>query len=433
MSRSDQRNEEQTTLLEGLARMPCWTSVRSACQGQSCQVVGGTVRDLLLSKLPADLDLTVERDGPEIAQLIASRVGARPIPIGRDRFASFRIVGSAGTVDIWDRQGGSLDLDLQRRDFTVNSIAIDIATGQLTDPFQGLDDLRHRLWRATTDSSFEGDPLRVLRLCRFVAQLEESTIDPETARLARAASDRLGGVAAERIATELEVLLGLPKPWPGIEAMISLEVYPQIFGLRSRTDPLARADLTRRLRDLLIRSEEVAELLSAPADGDLCRLAIVLDQIPDTEVTDGFDWLEESRVARQLRTRKERRWLSQLLTLGGMPRHLDQQRWFLYQHKQRWSTAILILATLRSSDCRSDERFDLVRQISDQASLLGDRAFAYQDLVSGDDLVHSLALEPGVVLGAVLAKVQRAQIEGRIKTREQAIDLARDLVAGRDE
>ena len=90
-------------------------------------------------------------------------------------------VGAGGperfVLDLWDRESASLEDDLARRDFTVNSFAVDLRGGGVADPFGGLGDLEQRTLRATTRGSFEGDPLRVLRLARLLLEWTVTSTD----------------------------------------------------------------------------------------------------------------------------------------------------------------------------------------------------------------------------------------------------------------
>ena len=155
-----------------------------AAEGVPCHLVGGTIRDALLGRRSRDLDAVAERHGRAIAVRLANRLSARLVELGGDRFAAYRLVLDELVIDLWDRQGAPLGADLERRDFTVNSMALDVVTGELSDPLGGLADLEARLLRATTRESFTLDPLRVLRLPRLLTQLEGFGADyPEQLRV----------------------------------------------------------------------------------------------------------------------------------------------------------------------------------------------------------------------------------------------------------
>src|SRR5215216_6506463 len=166
--------------------------------GTECHLVGGALRDRALGLPIKDIDAVVAGRGREIAQKVAATLPGFFVALGGKEFAAFRVVAEGFELDLWDRAGTTLYQDLERRDFTVNSFALDARTGETTDPFGGLGDLVHRILRATTPASFAGDPLRVLRLPRMLLRLPGFSAEPETVRLARLCSSRLAEVAAER-------------------------------------------------------------------------------------------------------------------------------------------------------------------------------------------------------------------------------------------
>jgi Poly A polymerase head domain/Probable RNA and SrmB- binding site of polymerase A len=220
-----------------LCRDPVVLELVAACGATECHLVGGVLRDRLLGLATHDLDAVVAGRGEAIAGELAARLPARLVRLGGEDFAAYRLVlgvpapsspsgpsaastASAATgaavpsphriLDLWDRKSLPLHDDLARRDFTVNSIALAPRDGAVVDPFGGLADLARRVLRATTARSFEGDPLRVLRLARLLVRLPGFAVDPETFELARRAAPRLPEIAAERIREELWLTLSQP-------------------------------------------------------------------------------------------------------------------------------------------------------------------------------------------------------------------------------
>lgn len=210
---------------------PVVQALLAACGATECHLVGGVLRDRLLGLATHDLDAVVAGRGDEIAGELAACLPARLVRLGGEDFAAYRLVLGApaastasiasvasdaavpaghSILDLWDRQSLPLHDDLARRDFTVDSIALAPRDGAVVDPFGGLADLERRVLRATTAQSFEGDPLRVLRLARLLVHLPGFCVEPETFELARRAAPRLPEIAAERIREELWLLLSHP-------------------------------------------------------------------------------------------------------------------------------------------------------------------------------------------------------------------------------
>lgn len=162
-----------------------------------CYAVGGAVRDLLLGREPLDVDVAA----PDAA-VAAAAVRAKVIRLGREELTAYRVVKSDVIYDFASLEGGSIDRDLARRDFTVNAMAVDLANGALLDPHGGQADLASGVVRMVRESNFEDDPLRMLKAVRMAVKYAFA-VDPATADAIRARSARILEVAPERVTAEL--------------------------------------------------------------------------------------------------------------------------------------------------------------------------------------------------------------------------------------
>ena len=206
-------------LLERLGRPP---AVAALDGEDSVYVVGGAVRDLLLGREPRELDFVVEGD----ALAVARRVGGRVV--AHERFGTATVSVPGATFDLasarrerYERPGAlpevelgaTLREDLERRDFTVNAIALHLADGELTWVPRAHEDLDARRLRVLHDRSFIDDPTRLLRLVRYAARLG---FEPEE-RTDRLAAEAIAGgaldtVTGSRLGAELRLLLREPQP-----------------------------------------------------------------------------------------------------------------------------------------------------------------------------------------------------------------------------
>ena len=204
--------------------------------GHRAWCVGGCVRDSLLGRPPGDWDVTTAALPEETMALFA----ARAVPTGL-RHGTVTVKTALGGVEVTTlrRDGayrdhrrpefvtftGSLEEDLRRRDFTVNTFAAD-RTGRVLDPLNGRADLAAGVLRCVGDPDrrFTEDALRILRGLRFAAQLG-FRIEPETAAAIRRNRELLGDIAPERIWTELKKLL------TGDRAAEVLRTYPEVTGV----------------------------------------------------------------------------------------------------------------------------------------------------------------------------------------------------------
>jgi tRNA nucleotidyltransferase (CCA-adding enzyme) len=217
-------------LLERLGRPP---AVAALDGEDAVYIVGGAVRDLLLGDDPHELDFVVEGDAVAVARRAARRAGGRVIV--HERFGTATVEAPQATFDLaaarrerYERPGAlpevelgaSLREDLERRDFTVNAIALHLTDGELVWLPGSQEDLRARRLRVLHDASFHDDPTRLLRLARYAARLG---FEPEerTDRLAAeaVAAGVVGTVTGSRLGAELRNLLGERQP----EALLMLQ------------------------------------------------------------------------------------------------------------------------------------------------------------------------------------------------------------------
>ena len=224
-------------------------------------LVGGPVRDLLLGRTVADIDLTLEQDASTLARALAKRIAGRvrsfpqfltykvtadqfpEIDIATARKERYRSPGALPTVT-----EGYLNDDLLRRDFAMNAIALDLTTNELHDPANGASDIERRIVRILHDESFIDDPTRILRAIRFATRLG-FTIDPHTRELLDRAirENALETISKERLWRELFLAYEEADAPAVIEALSNAGALKPLFAmagprLRERLD-LANAAL----------------------------------------------------------------------------------------------------------------------------------------------------------------------------------------------
>lgn len=225
-----------------------------AAAGKQLALVGGPVRDAFLGRPTNDLDFATDATPDEILALVTPISDAQ-WDVGRE-FGTIAARIRGLTVEITtyrsDSYGGtsrkpqvvfgdSLEGDLERRDFTINAMALRLPEKVLVDPWGGLDDLLAR--RITTpgapEISFGDDPLRMLRAARFSSQLG-FTVEESTVAAMRELAPRLEIVSVERIADELSKLLRTDDPRPGIRLLVDTGiadlVLPEVPALRLEVD-----------------------------------------------------------------------------------------------------------------------------------------------------------------------------------------------------
>jgi tRNA nucleotidyltransferase (CCA-adding enzyme) len=222
---------------------------RLRAAGRQAHLVGGGVRDMLLGRAPADFDVATDARPEDVIELFGHTFA---IPTGL-KHGTVTVLTDASPrrhVEVTTFRGegayldgrrpssvsyvASLTEDLARRDFTMNAVAYDPVTEEITDPFAGRDDLGRKLIRAVRDplERFSEDGLRPMRAVRQAAQLEFH-IEPATHAAIPKTIDVFRKVSMERIRDELYKLLAAPRPSHGLELMretgLLAEVIPELL------------------------------------------------------------------------------------------------------------------------------------------------------------------------------------------------------------
>ncbi|MCH7819243.1 MAG: HD domain-containing protein [Candidatus Marinimicrobia bacterium] len=209
-------------------------------------LVGGAVRDSVLKIPNFDVDIVVEGDGIKFARLLRKKLKADSF-VAWDKFGTAELVIDEIKLEVATARSekyeknsrkptiepAAIDLDLKRRDFTINTMAISLnreTFGELTDPFNGMDDITNKVLRTPLkpEETFNEDPLRMLRAIRFSAQLGFE-LQSDLIRAIRKEKDRLSIVSQERITAELFKILGTSQPSIGIAGLLGSELLDMVF------------------------------------------------------------------------------------------------------------------------------------------------------------------------------------------------------------
>ena len=244
--------------LQPLVAETAEVAARFSAAGRRLYLVGGVVRDLIVNRLAdlADLDFATDARPDEIEALVSGWADAVWLQGKRFGTIGFRRGGRVFEVTTFRAEAyvpdsrkpdvvfaDDLEADLSRRDFTINAMALSLPDLALVDPFGGVADLAAKRLRTPLDPSisFTDDPLRMLRAARFVAgyaMVPDQALTDAVATL----HHRLSIVSAERIRDELDKLLVVPDPAPGLwfvsETGLAGEFLPELPGLALEQDPI---------------------------------------------------------------------------------------------------------------------------------------------------------------------------------------------------
>ena len=209
-------------------------------------VVGGFVRDLILKRPCKDIDIVCVGSGIELARLVAAKLGGVPVNVFKN-FGTAMLNASEWEVEFVGArkesyrsesrkpivEDGTLEDDQNRRDFTINALAISLNAstfGEFVDPFDGLKDLKKKIIITPLDpiNTFSDDPLRMLRAIRFASQLNFD-IDGETYQAICDNVDRLGIVSKERVIDEINKIVLSKTPSYGFKLLFNTGILKKIF------------------------------------------------------------------------------------------------------------------------------------------------------------------------------------------------------------
>jgi poly(A) polymerase len=454
-----------------LRRDPVVLALLAACGSNECHLVGGALRDRALGLATRDLDAVVAGRGREIADELATRLPARLVLLGGKDFAAYRLVlaagagraprrdstgagaaaeqASASVLDLWDRGSTPLYDDLARRDFTVNSFALEPRGGMMIDPFGGVADLERRRLRATARASFEGDPLRVLRLARLLVRLPGFAVDPETRELARRAAPRLAEMAAERIREELWLLFSHPDAARGLLELAALGVYPGLW-LDTGSAPTGEraAELAAtEIAALPARAGELLDMLGTgaggaapgvepepPIDFTAARLAATFRHLPPEpraagpRPSAGAGWGEPAAVLTRMRDAGylSVRHAAEIAPLLAAPAELPatelDRRRFLHGWGRRWLTTATSFggAAAAAGQAALDRWRHAAAPLCELARREGPALIAPPRLLDGEDVQRLIEVPAGPQVGAALAALTAAQVDGAVRTSDDA-------------
>jgi poly(A) polymerase len=458
-------------------------NAREALRGTRAWLVGGAVRDQLLGR-PAGADLDLVIDGPvdAAARAFARSARATAFPLS-DQHGGWRVVGRPPSwqADLNPLRGGSIDADLRLRDFTVNAIARPLEGEELVDPLGGAADLAAGRLRLAAPQAIEADPLRALRLARLACELELMPDADARAAAARAAPG-LANVAGERIYGELARILASERPSLGVRLAIEVGAaavaLPELVALdgvtQSRYHHLDVLEHTLAVLDQTVAIERdpaaalgaehgptVRALLGEPlADGltrgTALRFGALLHDIakPGTRAVadDGrvtFPHHDERGAATAAAV------LARLHAAGAMRAHVAalvrahlQLGWLvdegalarrsLYRYLDTCDPVPADVTVLSAADRLatrgrgSDEA--IARHLARAREVLGEALRWQRDgrprpLVRGDELVRALGLEPGPLIGELLAAIEEEAFAGELESAEDALAFAAARIA----
>lgn len=461
--------------LQGVLDRPLFQAATKVAErlGVKAFVIGGYVRDLLLGRHSTDIDIVCEGDGIAYAEAVAKELGAGPVHVFKNfGTAMFMLGPSTGSGPEWQVEfvgarkesysrnsrkpevaPGSIRDDQERRDFTINALALSLNAGdhgQLVDPFDGIDDLRKGIIRTplAPDVTFSDDPLRMLRAIRFATQLG-FFIDAPTFEAIQRNAERLDIISAERIHTELNKIILAPVPSVGFKLLLNsgllVRFFPEMVDLLGAEE---KAGIGHK--DNFYHTIQVLDNVAAHSDDLWLRWGAVLHDIakPRTKRFEpGRGWTfhgHEDKGARmvpgifrrmKLPLDEKMKFVQKLVALHLRPIALTKEevtdsavRRLLFDA----GDAIDALMILCKADITSKNEAKKKRYLANYEVVMGklreveekDRVRNFQPPVTGEDIMRAFNIAPSKVIGDIKTVIKDAILDGKIHNdRQQAWQL----------
>lgn len=463
-------------LVRALARM-------AEQRGREFHVVGGTVRDWLLGRVPGDLDITMADDAAACCRgLIAELKGGALVPLGGVEENNARVVWRGLAIDFSGFRSGArtIEADLILRDFTVNAIGVAFADlldksviPTLIDPLHGVSDLHAKVLRACP-RAFEDDPLRLLRGYRLSATLGFTLEEATRAEIARQAG-LIHRVAAERITHELDLIMASGRAHAVMEAMAASgllwQLIPDLAQGVGMEQPgfhhldvfhhsLAALGFMEEILDKPLRfypggEAEIREYLGRPGVRSRLKWAALLHDLgkPLTmavrEDKGGrITFYNHDQTGRDMVLQLGRQWrwsnenrerVAGLISMHMQPFHLCNVRRdgplsrkaCLHLCKKAGDDLIgLFLLAMADSLAGKGEKkppgleaelSGLLAEVLEIRARHITPALRGPRLLSGRDLIASFSLLPGPLFAEILDALELARVEGEVASREEAL------------
>ena len=416
-------------------------------RGVQLYLVGGSVRALLLNQYLTDLDFALADDAIAFAKAFADQIGEAFVKL-EEQPPTARIVirETRLTLDFAGFRAETLEADLCLRDLTINAMALDLSSlltkpdVNLIDPCDGFSDLKARTLRFPSEGVVIDDPLRLLRVYRFSAQLGFD-IPEATSDLIRLHKDRLPQVSSERLRDELIKILNVKNAHAYLCYMDATRLLSQIIPEIEEIRGLAQNALDHSLLAL-----EMFETKTMPAalqsyqsqieaylneqltydlsQRQILKLATLLHKGGTEMAVQITNRLRLGRKAAHLMRClvQNHLYLMNLIDTNSQTERRVMIR-FLRDAGDDWlGVLFLSYAILRVSHDNTYHADELMKQVADlyygEISPIIERG----RLITGNDILQTFGTMPGVEIGRILRHIEDLQFEGEIETPDEALE-----------
>ena len=424
--------------------------------GADAFAIGGFVRDILLDRPCKDIDIVTDGDGVELARLVASKLKIEQVSIFKtfgtamfkmDDF-DIEFVGARKESYSHDSRKpevskGSIRDDQNRRDFTVNALAISLQEsnyGEVIDPFDGLGDLERKILKTPLepDITYSDDPLRMMRAIRFATQLG-FVIEEGSLKAIQKNKERISIVSKERISVELNKIIESPKPSIGFKLLFNSGLLKIIFPEMVALQGVEERNGVRH-KDNFYHTIQVLDNVAEESDDLWLRWAAIMHDIakpPTKRFHPDLGWTfhgHEDKGARMVPAIFKRlklpldhkmKFVQKLVLLHLRPIALTKEeitdsaiRRLLFEA----GDDIDALMILSGADITSKNENKVKRYLKNykivKEKLIEveekDKVRSFQPPVSGEDIMESFAIGPCREVGIIKNRIKEAILDGKI-------------------
>ncbi len=430
---------------------------------QSVYIVGGYVRDLLMNrKASTDIDFVTEQSGIELAQNVAQDIDPKL------KVSVFKTYGTA-MIKYKDLElefvgarkesytensrkpeveGGSLEDDQKRRDFTINAMAISLNKahfGELIDPFNGIDDLEKGILRTPLEpaQTYSDDPLRMMRAVRFASTLHFK-IEENSLQAIQQEAERIRIVSMERIMVEFNKIMLSEKPSVGLRLMeqtgLLKLIVPELIELKGVEEVEGQTH-----KDNFYHTLEVVDNISINTDNLWLRWSALLHDIgkaPTKKFVEGTGWTfhgHEFLGSKMVKTLFQRlklplgsdmKYVQKMVKLSSRPIALitddasdSALRRLLFDAGEDLEDLFtLCKADITTKNSRKQEKFKRnfeyvavkIKEVEEK-----DQVRNFQPPITGEEIMEMFNLKPGREIGILKEKVKEAILEGEIPNEKE--------------
>ena len=430
---------------------------------QSVYIVGGYVRDLLMKrKASTDIDFVTEQSGIELAQNVAKDIDPKL------KVSVFKTYGTA-MIKYKDLElefvgarkesytensrkpeveGGTLEDDQKRRDFTINAMAISLNKdnfGELIDPFNGIEDLEKEILRTPLEpaQTYSDDPLRMMRAVRFASTLN-FTIEEKSLEAIKQEAERIKIVSMERIMVEFNKIMLSEKPSVGLKLMeqtgLLKLIIPELIELKGVEEVEGQTH-----KDIFYHTLEVVDNISENTDNLWLRWSALLHDIgkaPTKKFVEGTGWTFHgheflgSKMTKTLFQRlklplgSDMKYVQKMVKLSSRPIALitddasdSALRRLLFDAGENLEDLFtLCKADITTKNSKKQEKFKRnfeyvavkIKEVEEK-----DQVRNFQPPITGEEIMEMFKLQPGREIGILKEKVKEAILEGEIPNEKE--------------